>query len=276
MRVIFTDLDGTLLDQQTYSWAPAKPAIEELERRRIPWVLVTSKTLAEVEPLRNVLGHTHPFIVENGAAAYVPRGYFPHLVHGAGQSRNGYDVVEWGVPYSELTKGLTTASEQSGCRVNGFHSMTIEAVAVECELTPEQAQLAKRREFDEPFLILDADRKRFLLRAIEEKGLCWTRGGRFWHVFGWRPDRGPMPVGAGKGTAVRTMTEMFRKEHGPIQSIGLGDGWNDVSFLKVVSRPVIIRSKDADALRAQVQKAHVTHARGPEGWNEAVIGLLNQ
>src|SRR5215469_2449579 len=62
MDLVFTDLDGSLLDAQTYSWHAARPAIECLDKRGTPWILVTSKTRAEVEFWREKLGHRHPFI----------------------------------------------------------------------------------------------------------------------------------------------------------------------------------------------------------------------
>jgi len=61
MHVVFTDLDGTLLDQETYSWEAARPALELLERQRIPWIIVTSKTRAEVEVLRREMGGDRGF-----------------------------------------------------------------------------------------------------------------------------------------------------------------------------------------------------------------------
>ena len=75
----------------------------------MPWVLVTSKTRAEVEFWRRCLGNEHPFIVENGGAAFVPAGYFRFAVPG-GKPRGAYDVLEWGTPYTgpgaELARGL--------------------------------------------------------------------------------------------------------------------------------------------------------------------------
>ena len=75
--VIFTDLDGTLLDARNYSWRAAQPALDQLRRRRVPVVFCTSKTRAEILPLREELRNADPFVAENGGAIYVPRSYFP-------------------------------------------------------------------------------------------------------------------------------------------------------------------------------------------------------
>lgn len=49
--IVFTDLDATLLDHETYSHAAAQPAVDFLIREDIPLVFVTSKTQPEVMKL---------------------------------------------------------------------------------------------------------------------------------------------------------------------------------------------------------------------------------
>jgi predicted mannosyl-3-phosphoglycerate phosphatase (HAD superfamily) len=69
MDVVFSDMDGTLLEHSTYSFAEAQPALDLLKSRGIPLDVCTSKTRSEVEFWRRLLGNKHPFIVENGGAA---------------------------------------------------------------------------------------------------------------------------------------------------------------------------------------------------------------
>jgi predicted mannosyl-3-phosphoglycerate phosphatase (HAD superfamily) len=52
MKLIFTDLDGSLLDHHTYSFAPAANYLDRLETQGIPVIPITSKTRAEVLVLR--------------------------------------------------------------------------------------------------------------------------------------------------------------------------------------------------------------------------------
>lgn len=70
--IIFTDLDGTLLDRQTYSWDAARPALGLIKERSIPLALCSSKTRAEIEVIRKELDNPDPFICENGGGNLYP------------------------------------------------------------------------------------------------------------------------------------------------------------------------------------------------------------
>lgn len=263
MYLIFTDLDGTLLDHGTYDWAAARPALDRLKSQQVPWILVTSKTRGEVELWRRELGNGHPFIVENGGAAYIPAGYLPGAARGGGR-RGGYEVIEWGTPYGELVASLETASRLSRCRVRGFHEMTVEEVRRLCEMPLEQAVLAKQREYGEPFVILDAERTEGLLAAIEGQGRRWTRGGRFWHILGAND----------KALAVQELTTLFEEAYGPVFTIGLGDGLNDTGFLNLMAAPILIRSSHWGELQCRVPRGVLTERPGPAGWSDALLSMI--
>jgi mannosyl-3-phosphoglycerate phosphatase len=266
MQIVFTDLDGTLLDHETYSWEAARPAIEHLKLCEVPWVLVTSKTRAEVEWWRKQMDNRHPFVVENGAAAFVPRGYFPFQVSGAEQ-RDSYEVLDWGmkgVKYDDLVSRLNEASRRSRCRVQGFYEMTAAEVSFTCSLPLEQAALAKLREYDEPFRVLDLNRVGQLLHNIEKQGLRWTKGGRFWHVTSEND----------KARAVTALQQLFERANGPMETIGLGDAANDAPFLKVVNVPVLVRSPGSTKLKASVPQGILTDQLGPAGWNETLLKMI--
>ncbi|MCC7176360.1 MAG: HAD-IIB family hydrolase [Bryobacterales bacterium] len=259
---VFTDLDGTLLDRDTYAFEAARPALDLLSRHGIPVVLCTSKTRAETEVWRRRLGNSAPFIVENGGAAFVPPGCFPFPVPGAVE-RGGYLAIEFGDPYLSLVSALKDASLACGVRVRGFHDMSPEEVAQRSGLSVEEARLARQREYGEPFLILDPTGEPALLAAIERSGKRWTRGGRFHHITG----------GNDKAGAVRILSDAFRRLHPDLTTVGLGDGLNDAGFLRVVDVAFLVRSPDSGALSVMVPRGRLTAGTGPEGWNEAILQL---
>ena len=261
--VVFSDLDGTLLDAATYDFQPAQPALDALRESGIPLVLTSSKTRAEMEYWRRRLDNQHPFVVENGGAIYVPEGYFPFSLPGAIR-REGYEVIELGRPYLELVRALDEAAEETGIPVLGFYRMRVGQIRGRAKLPLAMARLAKQREYDEPFEIRGSHPPDPLLRAIERRGLRWTRGGRFYHVMGEND----------KARAVSLLIEAYRRIEPELYTVGLGDALNDVEFLRPVDIAVIVRSPAADEMQAALPAARVTQAPGPEGWNEAIRSVL--
>ncbi|HZU27500.1 MAG TPA: HAD-IIB family hydrolase [Bryobacteraceae bacterium] len=264
MKILVTDLDGTLLNARTYSFEAAQPALAALRKKGVPLVLCTSKTRAEAELWRERLDINHPFIVENGGAVCIPSGYFPFPIDHSVR-RDGYDIVEFGLPYSELVRTLRQASRESGCKVVGFHDMSVAEISLRTSLPIRQAEMAKRREYDEPFEI-DGPGIIGLLKAIERGGKRWTRGNRFYHITGAND----------KSTAVRYLRRLYARVFEPVHLIGVGDGHNDAGFLNSVDTPVIVRSPFSVALKLAAPRGRVTRASGPDGWNEAILPLFTR
>jgi len=141
---VFTDLDGTLLDAVTYSFDAARPALDALRVRRVPLVLVSSKTRAEIEPLRFRVELLHPFIVENGGAVFIPKEYFDGPVPWA-QVRGTLQVIELGAPRAKLRAALKEIEQAVGCRLRGFGDMSAEEIGERTGLSHSEAALAKWR-----------------------------------------------------------------------------------------------------------------------------------
>jgi len=100
--VIFSDLDGTLLDEN-YSFEITQSVIARLKALKVPIVLCSSKTRMEIEYFRTKMEINDPFISENGAAIFVPSGYFK-VGHYWTKQTNQYDIVELGIAYSSIRK----------------------------------------------------------------------------------------------------------------------------------------------------------------------------
>jgi mannosyl-3-phosphoglycerate phosphatase len=263
MVVVFTDLDGTLLDHETYRFEAAMPALERLERKNIPVIFCTSKTRAETEFWRARTGNGRPFIVENGGAIYVPRGSLPLEAQEA-RERGGYQVLEFGTPYPRLVAALEQAERSSGCAIRPFHRMSAEQIAAATGLALEQAKLAAQREYDEPFEILDPARERALLGEIERMGLRWTRGGRFWHITG----------GNDKGAAVAVLAGLYRRLAPEVTTVALGDGLNDAAMLAAADVAVVMPSAQSERLLEMVPGARPAPARGPAGWAQVLLEMV--
>ena len=267
--VIFTDLDGALLDGRSYSWRAAEEALAELDRRDVPLVFCTSKTRVEVEELRRKLDNGHPFITENGGGIFIPDGYFPSAMERA--SRVGrYHCIALGRPYREIVEQLERISAEAGAPVVGFHQMSAREIAANTGLDLHHAALAREREFDEPFFFAGATpaAENGFFELVREAGLIVARGDRFFHLF----------AGSDKGRAIRELSKLYRKaarDH--IQIVAVGSSANDLPMLASADVAVLIpfaRGQYDSEILARLPMAHLAARSGPSGWNESVLRVL--
>jgi mannosyl-3-phosphoglycerate phosphatase len=232
-------------------------------------VLVTSKTRAEVEVLRRKLRHQHPFITENGGGVFIPQGYFPRKIPGETRIAR-YHALTLARPYSEMVEALHELAAAAGAQVVGFHDMSVREVARNTGLSTREAELARKRDFDEPFFFAggDATVEAGFERLARARGLEVARGGRFWHLF----------AGSDKGRATKKLFDLYRAgSHLRLRSAGLGDSANDLPMLQAVDMPILIPkpggSYDSDVLE-KLPAIRRAPAPGPKGWNQAVLDLV--
>ncbi|MGD8230326.1 MAG: HAD-IIB family hydrolase [Desulfobacteraceae bacterium] len=266
--VIFTDLDGSLLDQRTYKWEEAKPALNRCKRLQVPLILVSSKTRAEIDVLRQELGLTSPFISENGGGIFFPEEG-AHPVPPDTVLEHGLWKWSLGLPYHSLVQALREIRDELGWKIRGFSDMSLEEISGLTGLNLESTRLASLREYDEPFVLVEEGEKDpdVLYDAAKQRGLSVTSGGRFYHLHGKND----------KGASVDKLVVWYGEHHSHIMSVALGDSPNDFSMLKRVSHPVLIRSsRQFSELQAMIPALRVTKEKGPKGWNAAVSEVLRK
>ncbi len=261
--ILFSDLDGTLLDETSYSFNAALPALNKIQAQAIPLILCSSKTRAEIERCRTLMNNQHPFISENGGGIFIPLGYFS--VPFEAKVLDGYSLIELGVPYADIRHQFDCLRKHLPVQVRGFADMGNNEIAELTGLSWNEVKLAKQRDFDEPFIFEGAPDERFL-RAIESLNLRWTQG-RIFHIMGNHD----------KGRAVNILLTLYRQQFGAIASIGLGDSLNDLPMLEAVDHPVLVRHADG-SFDSRIVIPHIQKTRlaGPAGWNEAVLQWLAQ
>jgi mannosyl-3-phosphoglycerate phosphatase len=265
--LVFTDLDGTLLDHQAYSFEPARPALRLLRESGIPLIICTSKTRAEVQEIRAALGNTDPFVVENGGAIFVPQGYFSSDLP-ASRRDSRYLVIEMGTPYSCILSVFSRMKVPLAGRLRGFSDLSVEEVARLTGLSDEAAAWAKKREYDEPFLLDDPQADLDIVKGIAESaGLSLTQG-RFFHLTGDND----------KGRAVSVVKDMYAQTDGVTpRTIGLGDSPNDLPLLENVDFPVLVQ-KPGGRYEPSIRLDNLILApgEGPIGWCTAVCELVER
>ena len=279
--IIFTDLDGTLLDHFTYSYSAASDALKLIKEKGIPLIICTSKTRAEILSIRKRLKNKAPFISENGGAVYIPDRYFSFLYEFQRRIK-GYRVIEIGVPHKILLNVLRKIGDKTGVSIEGISEMSVQKIMDFTFLKKREAELSKKREYSEPFLICENHLSPLLhkegikgrsegrwinkvKREILEMGFKFTSGGRFFHIM----------KGNDKGKAVKILKNLYIQKYGDIKTIGIGNSLNDLPMLKAVDIPVLVKNYDNRYEKnIKLKNLYLADGIGPEGWNNFIISNL--
>lgn len=262
--IVMTDLDGTLLDHDTYSYAPAIPVMERLQAAGIPLMLNTSKTAAELLDLRQSLKNTDPYVVENGSALYLPTDF----LSASSAQKSGDEVHVLGAVRSDILDLIQKIRVEQKFLFTGFADMEVSEVIAYTGLPETQARLAMTREFSEPLIWQDsAHQLRKFEALIANHGLRLLRGGRFVHVIG----------ACDKGKCLQWFRDWFAAADLPVpRFVALGDSQNDVAMLNAADIAVIVRSSHHEPPDLEKQSAVIiTEETGPQGWADALTRILD-
>ena len=252
-KIIFSDLDGTLLDFKTYSYKGSIEGLDIVKKASTPLILCSSKTRAEMEHYRKKLGNKDPFIVENGGAIFIPKGYFGFDFK-LDEVRGKYKVIKLGIDHDKLIKVLKDIKYP----LRPYHQMTAKELAKDSGLPLSQAKMAKKREFSESFKILGSKEKVF--KEIRRHNLNYTTGGRYHSIIGDND----------KGKAVKILIKLFKKKFGEVFSVGVGDSENDFDMLDAVDSGYLVQGVDKSYASNKYKKAKGV---GPGGFNWVVKQL---
>ena len=222
--------------------------------------------------IRRQTENTHPFIVENGGAIFIPEEdplLEPHLTKELEEDikkKSGCRIMAMGTSYARLREVLSQIEAQYPGKIKGFGDLTVKEVAKLCDFSSDQALLAKHREYDEPFILEDEDLLREVQEIAQHEGLRVTRGGRFYHLMGAND----------KGQAVLRLIEMYRQKFDTLRSVALGDSLNDLPMLASVDIPVLLPKPDGfHDPSVLLDGLFFAKNSGPSGWNDAVLKIIH-
>ena len=244
--IVFTDLDGSLLDHHTYSYGAVLPLLEKLKGMGIPVIANTSKTRSEWLHLAKEIGNDAAFVVENGSAIYLPYG----------------ECVVFGERREEILGYL--AGLKGRFQFESYTDWDVADIAAATGLDMESAKRSSEREFSEPLVWKGSEGdKRDFIEEIHTAGFKTLQGGRFLHVLG-RTD---------KGRAVNWFRERF-PDSSPV--IALGDGPNDIAMLQAADIGIVIASPTGREIHFGSDNTIIRSTlHGPEGWAETMAPLID-
>lgn len=269
--LVFTDMDGSLLDHYTYDFEAAVPTLAQLKKHKIPVIPITSKTQAEVEDIRQQLNNRYPFIIENGAAVFIPKYYFRKQPEGTEQIGD-YWVRRFVAPRADWQALIAQVRDAFKGEFVTFAEAGVEGIMEMTGLDAESASKAAQRQYGEPIAWKGTDERKLAFKAaLQDLGAIILEGGRFMHVSGK----------SNKGMALHWLTSVYQQSSNenaggkPYMTIALGDSQNDRAMLEVADYAITIRSPvHAPPTLDRLDNVILTKQYGPNGWVEGVNQII--
>lgn len=264
--LLFTDLDGTLLEWDTYSPVVARPAMERLIAAGVQIVFCSSKTAAEQRALREEVALPGIWeIVENGAAIIAPHNAalvnaneWSPIEHDAGRA-----VRVLGMKRGEILLRLGRVGQRVGLKLRGYSDISDAELAAMTGLNKAAAARARQRDYSETLIDeLPEAIWQQLDPEFSAQGLECRHGGRFRTVTG---------AGIDKGAAVRLVAELCGQ---PIRTIGVGDSANDLPMLQAVGESYLVARPDGSWAKLALPNVHCVSGVGPAGWVQMTDRVL--
>ena len=254
--LIFTDLDGSLLDRDTFKFDEIKDYLKKLLSKGIFIIPNTSKTEKEILEFNNELGSNLPYISENGAAI------------------NGLDLLN-----SNLPKELILSRDKNNL-INIFKKSVPENLQNKCKwlsemdkkkqslifgLEDDKLKMALDRKYTIPFLFEgNKSERNELSKIVKNKGLALQEGGRVINLT----DK------VNKAKALQVFVRFFKKNNKNVKTIAVGDNYNDLDMLKTSEFPCLVFNDKFTLDEIPIKNLITTNKPSPEGWADVIKKAL--
>lgn len=312
-KIVLTDLDATLLDHNTYSFEKAKNALNKCLVKNVPVCYCTSKSFHEIEYFREKMKNVDPFISENGSAIYVPKKYFSYLdklfekviknkindkndlLENSEKNiilnqliylpfdlfnkiiniriLNNYFVFELNVSHNETYDILKKVQKQASFDFKIYTDFSDEELIKLTGQNKEQAKLSKIKYYADGCMIPEMNESKLkeFSELSKKHDFDVKVGGRFVGIN----------KGCDKGVATRFLISLFLQKNVLSEFMGLGDSPNDISMLKNVDYPILVKKTADSDLKffeyehSLMQDLKFSKKVGPEAWNNEVLKFLS-
>ena len=260
--LIFSDLDGTFLNSETYSFGALKNYIKKFDFQ-YELIFVSSKTYEEIINIQKKLNINFPFVVENGACIFFPINYFKNkkISSKLDNYKNHLELRLTEFDAVKFYKQFSFLKEKYN--FSFYMDLPNRKIAELTNLKSNSAKLSKLRNFSNPILWEDSLKKK--LTFIEEvrslnDSYSILEGGRFIHISDQFD----------KGLAIKKFLD-YKKEHDlSFITISLGDSENDLPMLKLTDFACIIKSNSKLKLDNINKHIYISSLKAPDGWKESL------
>ena len=266
--LIFTDLDGTLLNHENYSLGNNRIVINKILKKSNQIIINSSKTFIEVSKIVKELNLSlMPFSTENGAMVFFPKKIFkkPHKAI----SGNKYWKIRLARLSSQSWHHYLRKKKQTYLFdiVQDLSLKNIKSLTNLKDIKPMLSRMASQ-------LIIWRDNynnfKKFRKEVKDEMDGDLNKGGRFIQISSSCNKRISLNL------ISHTYFDQFHDKYSKT-IIALGDSMNDKEMLNYVKYPCIIKniSNVMPILNKNKKNIFWSKSIAPKGWEEALISMNN-
>ena len=257
--IIFSDLDGSLLNRDTFKFDTIKNFLKKLISNEIFIIPNSSKTESEILNFNKELGEKLPFIAENGSAIHdlnLINSNFPEKIS---LSREIKEILH--VFNNKIDNEL-----KSKC--NFVEKLSQKKQSEILGLPTEKLKDALNRNYSVPFVFEGEKKlKDKLFKTVEKTGLTLQEGGRVINLC----DK------VSKSQAMKNVIKVFKKiNKDNLITIGVGDNYNDLGMLRNSDFPCLVFNDKFTLDKISINNCFVSKKVAPEGWEEVVKMALDK
>ena len=257
--LIFTDLDGSLLDKETFKFDIIKDYFKELVRNGIIIIPNSSKTEAELLDFNEQNNLDLSFIAENGSSIHRL-----NKIH-----QNLPDKIIISRTIDEIRKIY-----EENIRLN-FKNKITHILELEREkqqkilgLPLDKIKLAIKRDHSIPikFNGTESEKNEFT-KILKNSGLTIQSGGRIMNVCD----------NVNKSKAMSKALQLIRKQlDDEIITIGVGDNENDIEMIKETDYPCLVKNENFDSSLINIDNLIKSDEPSPKGWSDVIKTALQK
>ena len=238
--LIFTDLDGSLLNRDNFEFGSIKNFIKELLSHDIFIIPNSSKTAKEITNFNEELEEKLPYIAENGSS-----------------------IHDLNLINSNFPEKITLSREISEL-LEIFKKNVPNNLKIKCKFLNDLT----KRDYTVPFKFEgNKNQKEKLQKFIKSSGLTMQKGGRIINLC----DK------VSKSQAMKNVIKVFKKvSNEKLITIAVGDNFNDLDMLRNSDFPCLVFNDKFTLEKININNCIVSKKPAPEGWQEIVKMALDK
>ena len=266
--LVFTDIDGTLINNNTFFEGKNIEIAETLHEHNHILIYNSSKTFDEIVNMQKKFNTSFPFICETGGGIY----YKNLFTKASDELREGYSIM-YESKKIEMFKKIIKEEVQKNFKndLDMFDDLCLDEKSRLSGLKGNDLHLASKRDFS-VLINWKSDEGRYskFKSVLHGHGLKLIKGGRFSHIC----------ASHDKGQAVKFFLNQIKSSgmYNKIITIGIGDSTNDLEMLSNVDYACVVKSENNNDLmkKIDISKVLLSTNHAPEGWAECIHNIFTQ